>query len=656
MRDQGTFELKGVYHTLYNAITRPDFKFSVTRYFIDEWLPVLGVSSAWLIVGLRQHCYWNRRQSWCIVDKATLAKDTSLDERTIERSLNKGFAPWFVTVAHRYRYRTDLGKRVRDKNRYELLLDDPLSPRHQLGLEGQLRGLIGSEADTLDDALAAVRKLLNTPHLTDKISYTNPVPKNLPHRTLLQLVEDIWHLNLAAYENERTVQLNQACDQLYNRIVQPNKIYVGWQYFRQKWVPHLGHTLAWIIVYLRTRCYWDEKTGELRDETILFKKDVAAAIGQTPRNMGNVLNSQYADLFFTMDEGARNQPTHYQVRMVDEPLTPEDRVHLAQKLKNQLQGTYYDIDPENGQLNFLPQLSNRQNFAYGQVSEILSARNEKKSRLDANQPEKMPQHGTGKNAVTEEDSILCKDNIIQKQQKHHAVAATPNGIGTLLNDLEIHEPTRSRLLANPNLTIATIGAWFLYAETQSNLKDVRAFVIKRLLENDPPPPNFLAFSQLDDATWNLFDKTAHRMRIGKPVAVEIEPDLQNVFLQWVEVYGGLDASEAHLLLNHPPRSFDDTSGEHEVVSDHNNIDQSLWQNILGQLRPQMTQATFDTWVKGTWIVSQDDGQMVVGTKNPFAKDWLENRLYATIHRTASAIIGQPVEIKFVLSNEAISGI
>jgi chromosomal replication initiator protein len=81
-----------------------------------------------------------------------------------------------------------------------------------------------------------------------------------------------------------------------------------------------------------------------------------------------------------------------------------------------------------------------------------------------------------------------------------------------------------------------------------------------------------------------------------------------------------------------------------------NADQ-VWQSALGQLRTQMTQATFNTWVKGTRVVAQDHENLTIGTKNPFAKDWLENRLYTTINRTVTGIMGHPIAIKFIVDAE-----
>ena len=78
-----------------------------------------------------------------------------------------------------------------------------------------------------------------------------------------------------------------------------------------------------------------------------------------------------------------------------------------------------------------------------------------------------------------------------------------------------------------------------------------------------------------------------------------------------------------------------------------NTDQ-LWQTTLSQLQLQMTRATFDTWVKDTRIVEHEDNYLVIGTKNVFAKDWLENRLSNTISRTLTHVLGRPIAIEFVV--------
>lgn len=667
--------LHGVYNTLYNATTRPDFKFVVTRYFIDEWVPLLGPSLAWLVVGLRQQCFWNHRRDWCIIDKATLSQDTALNQRTIERCLKKPLSRWFVLeVAHRYRYRSHLGKKVRDKNRYQLLLDEPLSPRHQLGLAQLLKDLTPSHIDSLDAALVALEALLDIPHLTDKISYTGDIPKDLQRRTIIELVEETAAVDFRHYAtDERVITIDQRCAQLYNRIVQPNKIYVGWQYFRLEWVPLLGHALAWIVIYLRRHCFWDDTSGELRDTIHCFKKEMAAAIGQTSRNLANLMDNPHTSLFFSImppdyaAEGdrpvrkvSRNSATLYQTRLVDEPLTPADQQHVAEALRSQLQGEVYGRNPENGQLNLFPIFdrlsSNRQNFAYGHLAEITPESNQQECRSDTGTEEILPQHEeryTGKNAATlSKDSLLLSNKKEIQAKQYQAVEIDQKGVRLILDDLAVQEPTRSRLLANPNLTVSRIGAWFLYAETQPGLRNPHSYVIKRLLANDPPPAEFLAFAELSDYTWQLFEESTDRLRLGQPISTQISPDLLDIFISWADVYGRLDPATTRIsLLHNVAREKSDlaesTVEKPEAVAELEAAD-ALWQASLDQLQLQMTKQTFNTWLKQTSVLSYRDDQFLISTKTTHAKDWLENRLVNVVERTLSEVVGKPTRVRFAV--------
>jgi hypothetical protein len=669
-----TLTLYGVYNTLYNAATRPDFKFAVTRYFIDEWLPLLGPSLAWLVVGLRQQCYWNQRRNWCIVDKASLARDTALNERTIERCLKKPFSDWFVAeVVHRYRYRSQIGKKVRDKNRYQLLLDEPLSPRHQLGLAGLLRQVVSTEVaktsagdDPVAAALAAVQNLLTLPDLTGKISYSGELPETLQRRTVLELVEATLDFRLADHAgNPRLAELDQGCARLYNQIVQPNKIYVGWQYFRLEWVPRLGHALAWLVIYMRRHCYWDEASGELRDTFSAYKKDIAAAIGQTSRNLANLMAHPQALLFFTPLEENRAEgsagPTSYRVRLVDEPLAPDDQQRVAVELQQRLQGQFYGQDPESGQLNLFPlldRLSGRQNFAYGQAAEKTPPTETKNRRLETESPEKMAQHdpaSTGKNAVTLNDS-LKPSSILERPTEPKRSAAELNGLKLLFDDLSIQEPARSKLLANPNLTIAHVGAWFLYAETQPGLRDPQGYVIKRLLANDPPPAEFLVFARLDDAIWTLFEESLEHLQTGQPLAAEVAPELVDTFVNWAEIYGDLPAAETRRLLARPraaktgPATPADSrpGASPEPEPAERAAARSLWLAALEQLRLQMTQQSFNNWLRQTELLDYRENVFVINAKNLHAKAWLETRLVQTIEKTLTTVVGAPTRVRFVV--------
>jgi chromosomal replication initiator protein len=76
--------------------------------------------------------------------------------------------------------------------------------------------------------------------------------------------------------------------------------------------------------------------------------------------------------------------------------------------------------------------------------------------------------------------------------------------------------------------------------------------------------------------------------------------------------------------------------------------ETAWKATLGELELQMTKATFNTWLKDACLLTCDEDVYVIGVRNDYAKDWLENRLRDTILRTLTAIAGHALEIRFVV--------
>ena len=776
MTGQDKLFIQGTYNTLYNAITRPDRKFVVTHYFLDEWVPILGPSLAWLVVGLRQRCFWNNRHDWCIVDKGTLARETAMQERTIERSLRKPFSDWFVLdITHRYRYRTDLGKKVRDKNRYHLLLDEPLSPRHQIGLTTLLQTHLSSEGinqrnqtTPIDAAAHALQNVLAIPHLHDKISYQDKIDKHLQRRSILDILAELLDLNWATYaEDENLTQLSYLAAQLHNKIVRQNKIYVGWQYYRLNWLEQLGHSLAWLIIYLRRRCFWDETSGELRETCQVFKKDLAVALGQTTRNLGNLFDNPHLSLFFTETElpddknpaaTRRRGPTTYRVRLVDEPLIPQDQERVGEELRRQLQGEDFGSDLEHGQLNLFPMIdsaSNRQNFAYGQTEENLPFRNQKNDRLDALQeslpaevlqknrrldesidenlsgwwqeqsmdnptksedmplrtdpslvapsletenlplrntseqdlyedvpdrweknrrldgklnkllsdsqvnisrlddkkPEKMSQQvdiDKRKNVATLKDSlILLNINKDQEQQKpsKHAVAQW-------LDEWQIQEPTRSRILNDVSITENILKAWHLYTQTQPNLRQPESYVLKRLLSHDTPPAEFLIFAELNQPTWDLFEQAAQALYFRQPMVTPIPADLHAIFIQWAKVYRHLDPEAVRLFLAQQTFQIEPTTAQAGVSNTSETTQaEQLWTLALDYLQLKMARAAFDTWLSQTVGMAFEDDELLVAVPSRYVQEWLEHRLSSTIQQALVSVSGRAIQVRFEVQAE-----
>ena len=71
----------------------------------------------------------------------------------------------------------------------------------------------------------------------------------------------------------------------------------------------------------------------------------------------------------------------------------------------------------------------------------------------------------------------------------------------------------------------------------------------------------------------------------------------------------------------------------------------FWKEVLGELKLKVTKATFETWLRDTRLLSLDEKKAVIGVKNGFVKDWLENRLRKVVKRTLEDF-GHNVELEF----------
>jgi hypothetical protein len=72
----------------------------------------------------------------------------------------------------------------------------------------------------------------------------------------------------------------------------------------------------------------------------------------------------------------------------------------------------------------------------------------------------------------------------------------------------------------------------------------------------------------------------------------------------------------------------------------------IWASILGQLQLQTPQGTFDSFLNGTYLVSQTDDRLVVAANSALACDWLQNRLSLPISRAVVQIAGRPLDVQF----------
>lgn len=91
-----------------------------------------------------------------------------------------------------------------------------------------------------------------------------------------------------------------------------------------------------------------------------------------------------------------------------------------------------------------------------------------------------------------------------------------------------------------------------------------------------------------------------------------------------------------------------------VLAKHEFDAHSVWQMLLSELSLQMQSATYNTWVRDTWVIAYEDGEFIIGLPNAYARDWLENRLRHKIKRVLGSLIHRSVQVQFRVCPHPVS--
>ncbi|MGQ4650219.1 chromosomal replication initiator protein DnaA [Lyngbya aestuarii] len=79
--------------------------------------------------------------------------------------------------------------------------------------------------------------------------------------------------------------------------------------------------------------------------------------------------------------------------------------------------------------------------------------------------------------------------------------------------------------------------------------------------------------------------------------------------------------------------------------------EKLWSQVLERLQLQLSQPTFETWIKTTSAEQLENNCLLIRTPNPFARNWLQKHYVPTIAKVVEEVLGQPVEICFTTTTE-----
>jgi chromosomal replication initiator protein len=77
----------------------------------------------------------------------------------------------------------------------------------------------------------------------------------------------------------------------------------------------------------------------------------------------------------------------------------------------------------------------------------------------------------------------------------------------------------------------------------------------------------------------------------------------------------------------------------------------IWQTTIERLQTKVKPEVFTTWFQGTSALSFQDGVFIVRVPTTFARAHLEFRYISIIHEVLQDVLGEPVEVKFVVSKE-----
>lgn len=653
--NEATAEVTGLYLNKYQEIVKPNQRFLVSNYFIHYWLRKLGPTLAWIIVSLQQAC-WRADNDICTISQTTIGDEIGLTDRTIRKVLKKNpFRHWFIPEIQYQPGTFDHKKKVYQPlpNKYTVYLSSPLIPEHLAGLYGYLRtvcpnGQPGYVDQAITDllnrkskeSLVLLEEYAQTlqPGSGQEVTHTfdRPIP-------LAEVVTMATGLNFEALPQATAETLTHNLDRLQAHLTEIGNT-ICRQYFRLTWVPLLGPALAWLVMIMRSRGYYNPETEELRDTCIWRKKELAELLGQSTKNLSNLLAHPYANLFCQILDQNKRKIT-VRVNMVYEPLAPEEAGCVT--MDNQPLNFVRDVphtSPENRKNVPVTDFQNKK------IVPVTPSPNRKNVPVTDLESEKCSGHSP-QNRKNVPPCKYFKKSVLTVDDKHEDIIQNNNvvvdkskeKIKKLLENAGLSGTGLSKLChKNPPLDPQQVQAVILYADANN----LGPGYIYRHLERDDNTIDelFMQFATLDDETLVLFQEAVNELRINGTFAREIQTpipeDKVDLFAKFAEIFAGIEASRVSAILRYlaldEAEPFDTSAGPRAGPIDEPERDHSLdtfWQQVLGQLQLQMTEATFDTWVKDTRLIAKDGLRFTVAVKSGFAKDWLENRLFSTIRRT-----------------------
>jgi len=72
----------------------------------------------------------------------------------------------------------------------------------------------------------------------------------------------------------------------------------------------------------------------------------------------------------------------------------------------------------------------------------------------------------------------------------------------------------------------------------------------------------------------------------------------------------------------------------------------IWEAALGRLQMEISQPSFETWLRDTVGISVDETIFTIGVPTPFVAEWLERRMYPFLQKTVREIAATDLDLQF----------
>lgn len=263
--EEKPLELDIHYSSIRNILLEPGRVVRLPVYNL-RWLPYVGSQVIFLVMALWQEYYLANggkgRKGSCKVSVRAerICQWAGISRAQFFRLLQPGSSlGWFtrkIDTDHEVDKRS--GRAKKSSNKYELF-ESPLTPGDAEDLKTFLlaHGIQDSPQSALQLAINTnPKEILQYPVRQPPEDFSKMIPR---HQTVQDVIRELVGHRLDG-------ELGNLADQLADRLVtQGDFILVTW-YFLKHWLPVLGADAAMFVLVLRNLCYFNDETGEIRDE------------------------------------------------------------------------------------------------------------------------------------------------------------------------------------------------------------------------------------------------------------------------------------------------------------------------------------------------------------------------------------------------------